>query len=164
MRDSELVLRFIAYDRALEEYRGDFKHFLDQTVEYYEGNWDTRKDEAEQALVRLDRALKTTSEIFGKDSFKKWIGDKFERVINRAVFDCITRYFAEEHVASAAQSKKEEIYGAFKEICKTQEFRDAIEKTPKTVTATRTRINMWGSALAQTLNLTYDQGAQRIHP
>ncbi|WP_414159901.1 DUF262 domain-containing protein [Pseudomonas sp. BNK-45] len=164
MRDSELVLRFIAYDRALEEYRGDFKDFLDQTVEYYEASWEARKGEAEQALIRLDRALITTMNIFSKDSFKKWIGDKFERVINRAVFDCITRYFADEHVALAARSKQHEIYDAFKDICKTQEFRDAIEKTPKTVGATKTRINMWGSVLAQTLNLTYDQCAQRIQP
>lgn len=106
MRDSELVLRFIAYDRALQDYRGDFKDFLDRTVRHYESDWETRKLEAELALERLNLALATTLAIFGKDSFKKWIGDKFERVINRAVFDCITRFFSDPEVSNRALQHK----------------------------------------------------------
>ncbi|MFZ5936716.1 DUF262 domain-containing protein [Pseudomonas sp. HS6-2] len=164
MRDSELVLRFIAYDRALQDYRGDFKDFLDQTVKYYESDWETRKLEAESALERLDLALATTLGIFGKDSFKKWIGDKFERVINRAVFDCITRFFSDPYVSDRALQQKAQVFQAFQEICTNREFRDAVEKTPKTVGATTYRIDAWGQQLSRTLNLNYDQRNQRLLP
>lgn len=164
MRDSELVLRFIAYDRALQDYRGDFKNFLDQTVEHYESDWENRKLEAESALKRLDLALATTFDIFGKDSFKKWIGDKFERVINRAVFDCITRFFSDPTVSDRALQQKAQVFHAFQEICTNREFRDAVEKTPKTVGATTYRIDAWGQQLSRTLNLNYDQQHQRLLP
>lgn len=164
MRDSELVLRFIAYDRALEDYRGDFKDFLDQTVRYYESDWDARKLEIEAALERLDLALHTTLEIFGKDAFKKWTGDKFERVINRAVFDCITRFFSDPNVTERALSQQVQVFEAFQEICKNREFRDAIEITPKTVIATSYRIDAWGNKLGSTLGMRYDQQTQRLVP
>lgn len=164
MRDSELVLRFIAYDRALQDYRGDFKDFLDQTVKHYESDWDTRRLEAELALERLDLALATAFAIFGKDSFKKWIGDKFERVINRAVFDCITRFFSDPVVSGRALQLKEQVFKAFQEICENREFRDAVEKTPKTVSATIYRIDAWGQQLSRTLHLNYDQQNLRLLP
>ena len=164
MRDSELVLRFIAYDRALQDYRGDFKNFLDQTVEYYESDWDTRKLEAESALGRLDLALATALTIFGKESFKKWIGNKFERVINRAVFDCITRFFSDPNVSDRAIQQKDEVFKAFQDICTDREFRDAIEKTPKTVGATIYRINAWGQILSRTIHMNHDTQQQRLLP
>jgi hypothetical protein len=164
MRDSELVLRFVAYDRALQDYRGDFKDFLDLTVKHYESEWDARRPEIEDALERLNLALTTTLEIFSKDAFKKWIGDKFERVINRAVFDCITRFFSDPHVSRKAVEKKDQVYQVFQNLCMNREFRDAIEKTPKTVGATRYRIDAWGRELGATLGMNYDQQTQRLLP
>jgi hypothetical protein len=44
MRDSELVLRFIAFDGNVISYRGDFKAYLDETTRYYESEWDVHVD------------------------------------------------------------------------------------------------------------------------
>lgn len=156
MRDSELVLRFIAYDRGLEKYRGDFKEFLDATTRYFEVDWQTRKEEVADALKRLDLALSTAHSVFGKDAFKKWLGTKYERVINRAIFDALARYFADQDVSIAASGSAVAVVNAFKALCLEQAFRDSIEKTPKTVGATTYRIQRWGEVLAQTTQLTYD--------
>src|SRR6478735_3230125 len=43
MRDSELVLRFLAFDKNLIEYRGDFKDFLDSTTRQFESDWNNKK-------------------------------------------------------------------------------------------------------------------------
>ena len=162
MRDSELVLRFIAYDLALSEYRGDFKLALDNATKYFEADWTNRKIEAEQAFERLDLALDTTSEIFGKDSFKKWLGGRYERVINRAIFDCITRFFADPKVANEALGKREAVVNAFESLCLDQSFRDAIEKTTKTVQATFYRIEAWGETLAGVIDAKYDDTSHKV--
>lgn len=162
MRDSELVLRFIAYDRGLENYRGDFKEFLDDMTRYFENDWSLRKLELEAMLKRLDLSLTTAHSLFGKDAFKKWLGDKYERVINRAIFDAVARFFADEAVATKAVAAGDEVVESFKEICLDRAFRDAIEKTPKTVGATFYRIENWGRQLGQTLNMTYDQKYRRL--
>lgn len=162
MRDSELVLRFIAFDRSLSDYRGNFKELLDNTTQYFEDDWTTRQGEALEALARLDMALNTAHSIFGTDTFKKWLGDKYERVINRAIFDCIVRFFATRAVVDASTGKELEILEAFKITCQNRDFRDAIEKTTKSVHATFQRIDRWGEALCESIGLSYDKEAHKV--
>jgi hypothetical protein len=162
MRDSELVLRFIAYDRDLPNYAGNFKEFLDTATRYYEDSWELRKAEVAERLSRLDVSLATAYSIFGNDSFKKWLGDKYEKVMNRAVFDCVARYFADEKASQIALLHKSSVLEAFKHTCIDPGFRDSVEKTPKTIGATRFRIEKWGRELSQALSLTYQENTFRI--
>jgi hypothetical protein len=162
MRDSELVLRFIAFDRSLSDYRGNFKELLDNTTKYFEEDWSTRHGEASEALARLDTALNIAHSIFGTDTFKKWLGDKYERVINRAIFDCIVRFFATPAVVDALTGKESAIVEAFKMTCQDRDFRDAIEKTTKSVHATFQRIDRWGEALCESIGLSYDKEAHKV--
>ncbi len=162
MRDSELVLRFVAYNKRVEEYRGNFKEFLDEIVGFYENGWDNHKQEVVDALNALNLALDTTVQIFGDNSFKKWLGTKYERVINRAVFDCVARFFSDPKVSQAALQNTSAVEDAFKALCLNQEFRDSVEKTPKTTSATITRIEMWGRTLADILGMQYDGNSIRI--
>jgi len=162
MRDSELVLRFIAYDRGLTDYRGDFKKFLDTATKYFETDWQNKQIELQGTLERMDLALETTYKIFGKDSFKKWLGTKYERVINRALFDCIARFFCEKDVSNAAVQNATLVQDVFHQLCLDRDFLDAVEKTPKTVPATDARINMWGTELAACLGMHYDVSTRRV--
>lgn len=162
MRDSELVLRFIAFDRDLDHYAGDFKEFLDSTTRYFESDWKNREAEATQAFTRLDSALDLTHSIFGRDSFKKWLGDHYERVINRAIFDCVARFFADSTVFNAIAGNEAAVLNAFKATCLDRDFKDSIERTTKSVSATRYRINTWGQALSTSLGRIYDKTMQRI--
>lgn len=162
MRDSELVLRFIAFDRALDNYDGDLRKFLDEITRYFEEDWATRKAEAMVHFERLDTALLASAEIFGDTAFKKWTEPKYERVINRAVFDCIVRFFAEKDVANAAKAVKEDVVAAYKRACGIPEFKASIERTTKSVDSTNTRIATWGSILADCVKMTYDATQKRI--
>jgi len=162
MRDSELVLRYVAFDLFYDEYAGDLKKFLDRTVEHFEGDWPARSPELQQELEKLDRALSTASEIFETDVFKKWVEDRYERRMNRAVFDVITRFFTDGAVAAAAKGRKSEVIDAYKHVCSDPDFRSAIEKTTKSEGATRCRIDMWGEALAAALGMHYDDTLTRI--
>jgi len=164
MRDSELVLRFVAFDRRLEDYDGDLKNFLDETAKLFEQNWAVKQSEVVQYFHRLDRALVTADSVFGGQPFKKWTDDHYERVINRAVFDVIARFFAEEDVAKASLAKAAEIENEFKRVSMESEFRQAVERTTKTELATKTRINMWGVALATCIGMKYDSASMRVIP
>lgn len=162
MRDSELVLRFIAFDTKLPEYQGDFKAFLDDTTRRFELDWKKGEAEAKQAFERLDLALGVAAHLFGDDAFKKWLGDRYERVINRALFDAVTRFFADKPVAAAISGNEGKVVGALKALCLDQEFKDAIEKTTKSKSATFNRINRWGEELAGCLGMQYDKSTCRI--
>ncbi len=162
MRDSELVLRFLAFDRDITAYKGDFKDFLDQTTRYYEQDWDARATEVRAGFARLDLALTTASTIFGEFAFRKWLGDRYERVTNRAVFDCIVRFFAEAEVVNLAVVNAEAVRGTFHGLCGDAKFRAYIEGTTKTLEATRTRLAMWGDGLAKNIGKGLDIVTLRI--
>jgi hypothetical protein len=162
MRDSELVLRFFAFDRGLQDYRGDFKYFLDRTTEYFEGDWQTRQAEADEGFERLDRSLDLAFAVFSHTAFRKWLGDRYERVINRAIFDCVSRFFSDQIVNDAAKAKETSIVDTFNKLCLEQPFRDSIERTTKSLPATFYRIDSWGQSLAKCLGLAYDKQSRRI--
>lgn len=162
MRDSELVLRFLAFDRDIKAYKGDFKAFLDETTRYYEQEWDSRYAEVHAGFERLDLALTTASTIFGEFAFRKWIGDRYERVTNRAVFDCLIRYFAEMDVANLAVKNDNAVRASFNELCDDLKFRSYIEGSTKTLEATNARLSMWGEKLAQDIGKGLDLGTLRI--
>lgn len=162
MRDSELVLRFLAYDRDLTHYDGNFRRFLDNTTQYFESDWNAHRQEADDSLHKLDVALTMATNIFGKDVFKKWLGIKYERVINRAIFDCIVRFFSDITVVKNSEGKEAEIVDAFKSVCLEDKFKSAVEKTTKSIDATHNRIDMWGEALSRIIGMTYDSHNKRI--
>jgi hypothetical protein len=163
MRDIELVLRFISFERFFDDYRGDLKNFLDRTVKIYDGAWPLEKPILDQDLRKMDLALTIAHKIFGKDSFKKWNGQNFERRINRAVFDAIARYFGDEAITDAVLQKQEDIVRRFKNLCAESEiFRGAIERTTKTLGATQARYVLWGEQLADAIERKLDRGSMRI--
>ena len=112
--------------------------------------------------MRLDRSLDLAYAVFGHDAFKKWLGDHHERVINRAIFDCISRFFSDQSVVEAAANRETEIVGAFNTLCLEQGFRDSIERTTKSLQATFYRIDRWGESLAACLGRNYDKQTRRI--
>jgi hypothetical protein len=163
MRDVELVLRFVSFDLFYESYKGNLKKFLDDAVIYFDKDWDRKKANLDHSLTRLTQALNLSQEIFGDNTFKKYNGTNYERRVNRAVFDVITRYFSQENIdADQVRSNNFEIIASFEKLCEDERFREAIERTTKSPAATNTRHRLWGELLAQTLGRTFDKVDMRI--
>ena len=135
---------------------------MDQTTRYYEQDWNTRAAEIHAGFARLDLALTTTNTIFGEFAFRKWLGNRYERVTNRAVFDCIVRFFAETEVADLAVKNDGAVIGSFQGLCGDPKFRAYIEGSTKTLDATYTRLSMWGDGLAKIIGKKLDLVTLRI--
>lgn len=163
MRDVELALRYVAFDMFYIKYSGNLKVFLDETVRFFDANWSDENSALSQSLLRLSLALKTTSRIFGADAFKKWNGSKFERRVNRAIFDVMTRYFSDEKIAFLADEKAAEVIAGFKDLCQENaSFRNAVERTTKSPEATSARHVLWGKRLGEIVGATLDQTSMRL--
>lgn len=163
MRDVELVLRFVAFDKSFTDYKGDLKVFLDETVKFYDDVWDQTLPLLQSSLERLSIALEAAHAVFGSDVFKKWNGSGFERRINRAVFDVITRYFSDAQIADRAKAQSVPVVEAFKALCaESEKFRNSIERTTKTPSATWARHILWGEQLAAVLGAKLDEKSMRL--
>lgn len=163
MRDVELVLRYVAFERFYVIYTGNLKVFLDETVKFYDNSWAIEKNSLAQSLIDLDNALTLSVQIFGTGAFKKWNGNSFERRVNRAVFDVIIRYFSDSTISAIANANANEIVDKFKKLCEDNEnFRISIERTTKSPAAVNTRYRLWGEVLAAILGRTFDSKQMRL--
>lgn len=162
MRDVELVLRFVAFERFYNRYAGDLKKFLDGVVVFYNEKWEYEKSALDSDLAKLDCAFDTALAVFGENLFRKWNGLKFERRINRAVFDTVARYFSDSACSAIFVENKERIVDAFKELCIDEDFKSAIERTTKTPTATNTRYRKFGAVLASIVDKQLDGTNMRL--
>lgn len=164
MRDSELVLRYISYELSLKEYSGNLKVFLDNVVERCEKNWDDEKNKVDEILKNLDLSLDTAYELFNKNAFKKWTDDdRYEKSINRAIFDSLARFFSDKKVSDTAIKNKDSVVDSYKKTCLIPEFKNAIEKTTKTRESVDARLDIWGEELANILSMKYDSTQKRIY-
>ncbi|MDQ0813228.1 hypothetical protein QFZ63_004942 [Streptomyces sp. B3I7] len=152
MRDVEVLLRYFAFQYKLEEYTGNLKRFLDDTVNELNERWDGGAQHIRQVGDNCNRAIETTFEIFGDNAFFRWSEGGYEGRFNRAVFDIMTYYFSNEKVRNAAQGNKDKVEKTFQRLCdRNTRFVESIQTTTKTPLATHRRLSLWGAELADTL-------------
>jgi hypothetical protein len=156
MRDVELVLRYFAYKKFGSRYRGNFKKFLDDTTADLNRNWEKEEKEIRKLSKEFNEAIDFIREIFGEEGeCRKWVGDRYERRINRAVFDIMIFYFSTGPVRSKAKNHKKRIEIAFKKLCdEDSSFLSSIETTTKSQAANWTRFESWCKALNRILSLS----------
>jgi Protein of unknown function DUF262 len=148
MRDVELLVRYFGFAWFLEQYQGNLKAFLDLTCRELNSEWATREEEIMAEADRCDDAIRATQEIFGRDSFHRWLGEKYEGRFNRAVFDIMTFYFRTPEVARAAIDHRDAVQAAYHRLSEQDhEFVDAVQSTTKSIGATHLRLARWGTAL-----------------
>ncbi|MGW7723262.1 DUF262 domain-containing protein [Streptomyces canus] len=154
MRDVEILLRYFGFQYLLEDYTGNLKKFLDDTVNHLNADWEDEEESIRQVGQECDAAIETTFEIFGDDAFFRWSNGRYEGRFNRAVFDIMTYYFADPEVREATAGSEEAIVSAFRALCdRNTRFVESIQTTTKTAQATHRRLSLWGRELADALDI-----------
>ena len=151
MIDAELFLRFLAFSTSPFQYRGNLKVFLDETSRYFNEKWTEQAAIAEKTLSEFGSALRSGMELLGNDTFaRKWSIDtktgagRYERSLNRAVFDVQAYSLSFEDVREAVALHKEGVIGRYQTACEHDEvFVRAISATTKTAEAFITRHRVW---------------------
>lgn len=152
MRDVEIMLRYYAMTLRLDEYTGNLKKFLDETVNELNEAWPEREGDIRETAAECNRAIQATFDVFGDNAFYRWSRGDYEGRFNRAVFDIMTYYFRQQSIANAAIDDKVEVERAFKNLCNTDSvFVESIQTTTKTPMATHRRLSIWGETLQRIL-------------
>lgn len=158
MRDTELVVRFLAFRLSLNSYSGSLSFFLDSTCQNLNSEWGQRSDEIANQVDQFEAGIGAGKVIFGAENVgRKWTESGFERRLNRAVLDVLTFYFSDPKIREAAINKRQAVLNAFKSLCEENtEFRQAIETTTKSLTAVHDRFALWGAALRRVLRIKFN--------
>jgi hypothetical protein len=100
----------------------------------------------------MDEAILVAAKIFSHQNvFRKWEGTRFDKPLNRAVFDVVSNSLTDPKVRAAALKAKSRVLQAFKDLCSNEEFRLAIESTTKSKVAVRNRFSKWFKALGDVI-------------
>ena len=158
MVDTELLLRFLAFGGAPLPYRGNLKQFLDDTCRAFNDSWPTDEATLTSAANELAAAIDTAKAVFGSSgSCRKWSRDRYERALNRAVFDVQCYSFAIPEVRAAAASRGDELKLAFQQLCDTSTaFNNAVTTTTKTPSAFKARHELWRDEVRRVLGVDYE--------
>jgi hypothetical protein len=152
MRDVELVVRFYAFYLRLAEYKGNLKKFLDDTCDDLNGAWGAQEQQIGEIAVQFEESLQAAMRIFSRaNTFRKWDGERFEKPLNRAVFDVIAHSLADPKTRAAAMKEKDAVVSAFKQVSADESFRSAVESTTKSKEAVTVRFSKWYAALGGAL-------------
>ncbi|MFI7098439.1 DUF262 domain-containing protein [Streptomyces sp. NPDC050161] len=157
MRDVEVLLRYFGFRYMLEEYTGNLKKFLDDTLNLLNDNWDSDEETIRETGAACDRAIEATFEVFGENAFYRWSNTRYEGRFNRAVFDIMTYYFSDERIAKRAIEQKDAVEATFQALCDSNtRFVESIQTTTKTPSATHRRLSLWGDELSGALKMDID--------
>lgn len=155
MRDTEILLRALAFQLRPEAYAGNLKAFLDDTCEQFNSRWATEKDRVVATVEEVEKAIGAAIDAFGpRTAFSRYTNGLPERRFNRAIFDVIVFSLSDPKVRRAATSKQNELVECLKTLCESdQQFITSITSTTKSVTATAQRFTIWADALADALGV-----------
>jgi hypothetical protein len=153
MRDVELFVRCIAFRDSLSTYTGNLKTFLDDECGRLNSKWTTDEADIRQKVAEMESAIAASFDIFGDNAFRKYDGKSYETRFNRAVFDIMVYYFANDAVRKAALAKKSKVRSAYEALSTDAAFVRSVETTTKSLDATRRRFSMWGNALGKAVGV-----------
>jgi hypothetical protein len=171
MVDAELTLRHLSFSLSPYDYKGNLKDFLDNSSRYFNDNWGTIETDANGALAEFSLALEAGESIFGAGVFcRKWsqsepsdtgnagqVVGKYERALNRAVFDVQAYSLSLAPVRQAMVPHGEAILAEYRNRCATDEnFVRAISATTKTADAFITRHRVWSSIVKNHTGVDYE--------
>ncbi|CCI19758.1 conserved hypothetical protein [Microcystis aeruginosa PCC 9807] len=161
MRDTDILLRYVAFHYYLSDYRGDLKGFLDNACVSLNARWDQNSEEIKNIIDQFEKAVQTTINIFGEKNFSRlWLPESatYRSQFNRAILDVMVFYFCDDLIRAAAEKNKEQVEEAFKSLFLTavDRFKNAVLINTHTKQSTYDRFHLWGQALSKVLDINFN--------
>ncbi|GEP48674.1 hypothetical protein MSA03_21820 [Microbacterium saccharophilum] len=164
MVDAELLLRHIAFSKSPLRYRGNLKGFLDDTSRTFTKSWPQIEPSLQDEYGEFAEGLEVGQYLFGSRFCRKWTGPdqsgnsgKWERALNRAVFDFQAYSLSLPEVRMAIAEKAEVVIGAYQSRCESDDsFIRSISATTKTADAFITRHRVWRSVVEEATGVSYE--------
>ena len=144
MRDVELLVRFLSFHFYLAEYGGRMKLFLDSTCERLNATWENDEARVQTAVAAFDDSIRALVNIFGADAVARKAGS---RSFNRAIFDALAFYAANEAIRHAMVANQTGVRDAYARIVANHAFIEASESDTASIPNTIARLALWGREL-----------------
>lgn len=165
MRDAQILLRYVAFQLFLSQYRGLLNSFLNDVNRKLNKLWLLPKgqEKIQSIVATFAKAINLTIQIFGEKNFARiWLSNKnkYEKQRNQSVLEVMLFYFSDHKIQSQLididVAKKENIERAFQNLCGSEEFLKTMRSSTQNIPNTSTRLKLWGEKLKEVLDIDFD--------
>jgi hypothetical protein len=162
MRDTQILLKYVAFQLFLPKYKGVLNQFLNNANQELNELWLLPR---QQPVVRnitdnFETAIQLTIKVFGEENFARiWRTDKdnYERVRNQSALEIMLFYFSDKKIqARLAEIDLSKIEQAFQNLCDSSEFTNTMKSSTQNLGNTSTRLKLWGEALRGVLEVDFE--------
>lgn len=160
MRDVELLVRFLAFHFDIAKYPGRMKDFLDNACERLNDDWANMQEPVVAAITKFNAGAEALIATLGGDAVAR---KQNSRSFNRAIFDALIFYAADDQIRAAILQKPEAVRAAYEEISADPDFLLASESDTAGVPNTLARLKLWGERLRAALGLNFRVPTLREH-
>jgi hypothetical protein len=156
LRDVELLLRLVAWKTNASAYQGNMKPFLDDTMSALNASWDSKKTAITKLGAQIMEAVQAVTKIFGEYAGRKFNGAKYERALNRAIFEVQTYYLTTPAARAAFIKSKKAVVTAFQTLSDDPGFRASVEATTKSIENYKVRFDKYRLRMGKVVGLSLE--------
>jgi len=127
LRDVEMILRLISFVLFSQDYKGNLRRFLDDTMGYITANWEEYREPVKQVYSEFNKAIERLERMLGSEKIgRKYTPGKGWERLNKALFEVEVYYFM--HLEDAViNSKRKRFTDEFQKFCgENSRFRESI--------------------------------------
>lgn len=150
MRDTELMLRFLAFSMFPELYAGDMKAMLDEVTSKLNATWQQAEGNVVAMLNDIEASITFGLDVLGDKFARKWDvqGNEFGNRLNRAVAEIEIYYFRDKKIRDWIQADPTKFFQLFRDLTNNDEiFRSSVESTTKSMASVGARFESFGEKL-----------------
>lgn len=151
MRDVELLVRFLSFANRISDYRGRMKAFLDDSCEHFNALWEHQEETFRRQAEALEQAINVLVGLFESNLARK----TGSRSFNRAIFDALSFYAADDRIRHHMQVKADAVIDAYARALANAEFAEAVESDTAGTPHTFARLAIWGRYLGEATQLDF---------
>lgn len=153
--DAEILLKYISNRIRLNEYSGNLKKFLDDTLVLLNNNWTEKSSIVKELYLEFNKGIGLLSNIIGFDNIGKYDG---ENRFNRNVFDVQIYFFSQLIDEDLNEKNNSKYINGFKELSQYEsEFRKSIASSSSTKRNYATRFDSFRQLVNDSFNKNFTQ-------
>lgn len=146
--DAEIILKFLANKLFIQEYTGNLKTFLDNTLVVVNKEWIYKYENQINTLyIKFNKGIELLEQVFGTGNVGKYFGEK---QFNRNLFDVEVFYFSELSDNKINDEKNQLFKEKLKELFKEDsEFRKTLQASTTTKKNVKRRYEIFGNLVKE---------------
>ncbi|MFY7786901.1 MAG: DUF262 domain-containing protein [Thermoflexibacteraceae bacterium] len=151
--DVEMLLRLFAVRFRKDDYKGDLRKFLDDTMEYLNQNWEKLETEIEATYLALNTGIELLNEVFGNTREVGKLPPLYNQ-FNKALFEVEIYYFSQLPKEKITPNTQKAFKEEFVNIYRDSKYNDSVRLATNSTTSFANRFEVFGEIIKKVFKIT----------